>query len=66
MSKSIPRESFSKFTEFLQNFDELELGKRKQDCGKDLESTEAFAVHFLTYDCVLLMLEEEASFMKGC
>lgn len=44
----MPSDSFSKFTEFVQNFAGLELGKRKQDCGKDLESTEAFAVHFLT------------------
>lgn len=44
----MPSDSFSKFTEFVQNFAGLELGKRKQDCGKGLESTEAFAVHFLT------------------
>jgi hypothetical protein len=46
MSKFIPGDSFSRFTEFLQNFDGLELGKRKQDCGKDLQSPEAFAAPF--------------------
>lgn len=44
----MPSDSFSKFIEFLQNFVGLELGMGKQDCDKGLESTGAFAVHFLT------------------